>query len=175
MMRHTLVLSLALLLAACSDDSSSIDAAPGIDAAAVDGSAPTADAATPTADAAAPTADAAPGVQVGVSYGGSTTTVTLAALPATTYLGSPSVLLSDAITAAVPGHALSTLAADFVAYDGFTPGSKPNCTTLVPVVGDTLAQGYILLGTGDLEWDDSLGYPGCLNVGGLVTITVTDH
>jgi hypothetical protein len=82
--------------------------------------------------------------------------------------------LSRVVAAAFPDLDLADIASDFEASDGFRPGSSPNCDGLVPVAGLTLERGFIEPATGNLSWDDELGYPGCLKVRDLAKILLQD-
>ncbi|MCL2625257.1 MAG: hypothetical protein FWD46_00355 [Cystobacterineae bacterium] len=80
------------------------------------------------------------------------------------------VKLSDVLEAAFPGKQLQVV--DFIGPDGFSPNSSENCNGLLPVVGATIEQGYINPLNGNLRWDASLAYPGCMRVNGVAEIWV---
>jgi hypothetical protein len=116
-----------------------------------------------------------PGLTITVSYQGSDTDVDTSTLTATTSPGgTPAVLLSDVVLAALPGQDLATVNAGFVASDGFDPSTKANCAALLPLPGDMLDEGYFDLETGNLSWPDALQYPGCSYVKGLAKVYLTD-
>ncbi len=114
-----------------------------------------------TADGSAETST---GLTVNVLYHGETRAADLSK-PATTEVnGLTFVRLSDVVRQAYPTLDLAKVAADFLGGDGFKPGSKANCATLIPVPGTRLAKGYISPETRNLAWDESLQYPGCMRV-----------
>jgi len=115
------------------------------------------------------------GKSIQVIYGGNSNTVDLGKLPTTDIDGVPYVRLSEVLVAAVPGKTVEELQIiDFVAADGFTPSSRDHCLALLPVFGPTLAQGYIEPTRGNLRWDSSLQYPGCMSVKSVEEILVED-
>lgn len=111
---------------------------------------------------------------VEVVYGETTSPVDLSALATVDVEGTPLVVLADVIEAAELGVSAEMLTFDFVASDGFRPGDSPRCADYVPVPGSALASGWIDPASGDVSWDASLEYPGCLGVGDVVTIEATD-
>jgi hypothetical protein len=73
----------------------------------------------------------------------------------------------------IPSVSIEEIAADFVAGDGFNPVSSPNCSSIVPVPGANLALGRVTALSRNLLWDDSLDYPGCLDVDDLAEIIIS--
>ncbi|MGC4115654.1 MAG: hypothetical protein QM765_13825 [Myxococcales bacterium] len=117
----------------------------------------------------------ASGKSVKVTYNGNSSTVALGQLTTVSLNGVPYAKLADVLAAAIPGKTLDQLrATDFIGADGFTPNSKTNCATLLPVAGATLAKGYIDPATRNLKWDESLTYPGCMIVKDTAEIIVAD-
>ena len=110
---------------------------------------------------------------VAVVFGGESHVLGLGDLPITLVEGASVVGLQDVIEAALPGEDHATLAADFVASDGFRPEDREFCATLVPVPWATLAQGYIDPATRGLVWDAALGYPGCMSPRDIAEIEVS--
>jgi hypothetical protein len=88
--------------------------------------------------------------------------------------GTHYVLLSDIVLAALPGKDLTTVQTGFLGAGGFDPSTRPSCASLIPVAGTNFTKGFVDPGTFYLTWDASLSYPGCLNVHGLVQLTLTD-
>lgn len=119
-------------------------------------------------------ADAAAKNTVKVTYQGKSVDVDLGQPTPVTFAGAPHALLSDVVALGVSGKALDSLQADFTSSDGYNPGSKSNCASLVPVPGNLFQKGYIDVSTRRLRWDTALQYPSCLNVKDLAEITITD-
>jgi hypothetical protein len=116
-----------------------------------------------------------PGLKITVSYQSNETDVDISTLTATTSPGgTPAVLLSDVVLAALPGQDLAIVNAGFLASDGFDPSTKANCASLLPLAGDQLENGYVDLETGNLSWPDALQFPGCSYVKGLAKVMLTD-
>jgi hypothetical protein len=82
------------------------------------------------------------------------------------------VTVSALVEKAALGIDMAGMNYNFEADDGYSPATKDNCVGFVPVPGADIDKGYISLDTGELFWDESLGYPGCLNVKGLAKIIV---
>ncbi|MCL2013168.1 MAG: hypothetical protein FWG75_10340 [Cystobacterineae bacterium] len=113
------------------------------------------------------------GKSIQVFYDGNPTTVDLGKLETESIDGVPYVKLSTVLAAAVPGKSAEELQiADFLASDGFTPKSREHCLALLPVVWPTTSQGHIEPERGNLRWDSSLEYPGCMSVKDVVEIWV---
>jgi hypothetical protein len=110
-------------------------------------------------------------VRISIARGTESRQVELGALPSAA-LG---VRVSDVVKRAWPTLDDTSIAADFIAGDGFRPAARSPCLGLVPVSGTLLKQGYLDPDTGDLGWDDSLAFPGCLHVKGVATIVVLDR
>lgn len=117
--------------------------------------------------------DAGVGPFIEVVFGADTKRIDLAALPTVQLADKAVVKLDVLVKAAYPAIDLATIHLGFLASDGFDPGSKANCVGLVPVPGARLAQGGITPETANVQWEDSLGYPGCLCVHGVAKLTVT--
>jgi hypothetical protein len=155
-------LALFVLLAACSDDSNPIPDITTQDTGNDLGS-----------DALI--ADGTVGVTVEVVYSGTSTPVALddpapVTLDAETY-----ARLSDVVALALPETDLETVVVDFEGADGFQPAFKDFCKDLIPLGGATLTQGYVHVTSRNMRWDDSLGFPGCMRVGDLAKLMVTDR
>jgi len=166
------VAALALALLACDqsvDEGSHDTGAPDL---LTDGG--TADGTAPSDAAADVSSDAPAGPSVTVTYNGQAKVISLSQLTPVTFEGFASALLSDVVALALPSAAQDGLTADFMAADGFKPGSKSNCVGLVPVAGSELSKGYIDVSSRKLRWDLSLGYPGCLYVQDLAEIQIAD-
>jgi hypothetical protein len=103
----------------------------------------------------------------------STQVVDLGTLPSVTCGAVQCVAVDDIILAAFPSVTIASISADFVASDGFTPASSPNCTSLVPVAGSNLDKGSVTVITRTLAWEASLSYPGCLKVDDLAEIIIS--
>jgi len=115
------------------------------------------------------------GATVEVTYGGSSTTVSLGSLPTSQLVGADVVTLDAIVGAAELPITLADVWLNFIADDGFEPSEGAYCPDdIVPVDGERAAQGGLELGTRNLLWDDALGYPGCLHVDGVATIEVLD-
>ncbi len=114
-------------------------------------------------------------VTVAVEHGGQAVDADLSDLAVVQVGGLDFVRLSDVVKEAFPDLDLGTVTADFAASDGFMPGSKSNCTGLVPVQGGLLVQGYISPATRNLAWDEALQYPGCLRVSDTARILLADR
>ncbi len=84
------------------------------------------------------------------------------------------VPLSDAVASAWPDLRPENLVADFAAGDGFRPASRAYCVDLIPLPGTLLEQGSVHALTGNLSWDEALDFPGCLQIGGLAGVFLSD-
>lgn len=128
----------------------------------------------PDADAGTQPMDAGPSeTSVEVTFDGGSQVVELLGLP-TAPIGDQTVVLLDGVlTRAFPSLDVSQVQLGFLAFDGFDPASKANCQGLVPVPGANLHKGGIIPQTRNLQWEDSLQYPGCLYVHGTVKLIVT--
>ena len=124
---------------------------------------------TPESSSDAGAVDASVGEQLRVSYDGQLAQVSLQDL-AQEIAGLSQATVADIANAAFPSADLTQLAADFLAGDGFQPGDSPNCTDLMPVAADQLAQAYVDVNTRALSWDEALTMPGCLYVNDLVEV-----
>lgn len=82
--------------------------------------------------------------------------------------------LASVASLAFPHLDLSTVMVDFLASDGFKPAKSPNCTAIVPISGELLEKGCIILPSHDLKWDASLGWPGCMSIKGAVQMELMD-
>ncbi len=111
---------------------------------------------------------------VEVVYGGTTVEVGLGDIEPVTRDGVEVARLSDLVEAADLGVDLEALEFDFEASDGFRSSNSSNCVDVVPVPGELLTQGYMDLETQDLSWEESLDFPGCLRMDGMVRIHATD-
>lgn len=174
-MRHSLLKAwgiCCLSLALCAGCDQSVD--PGTDGGPPDGAAfDAAGAEGGTGDQGV--ADGQPAAQtVKVIYKGQTTVVSLSQPTPVTFEGTPHAKLSDVIEIALPGVAQDGLTGDFTSSDGYKPGSKTTCDGLLPVAGAEFPKGFIDVATRRLDWDPSLGYPGCLSVKDLAEIEVAD-
>jgi len=118
--------------------------------------------------------DAAVGPTVTVTYGGQKKVVGLNQPTPVTFEGFPSVRMSDVVLLAFPAVNASGVTMDFMAGDGFKPGSKSTCDGLIPVAGTEMVKGYIDVSSRKLRWEFSLGYPGCLYVQDLAEIQIAD-
>lgn len=120
--------------------------------------------------------DLPPGKSVKLVYNGAATTIALGGLPLSDFGGLKCVKLSEIALVAAPAKSHDQLQiSDFLAADGFTPKSKSNCKALIPVVGALLAQGCIDPLTRNLQWQSSLGYPGCMHTGDVAEIVLDDR
>jgi len=131
------------------------------------------DGVTTTTDGGPTEASAAQTVKV--TYKGQDKIVDLSQPTPVTFEGIASAKLSDVIGLAFPSLTQTDLTADFMSSDGFKPGTKSNCTGLLPVPGANIALGYIGLPDRKLRWELSLGYPGCLYVKDLAQIELADQ
>lgn len=157
-------------------DSSVVDSVARGDGVKIDGATSDDTGATPDASGSGDQAvggDAATNT-VKVTYKGNTTVVDLGQPTPVTFEGALHALLSDVVALGVGGKALDSLQADFASSDGFNPGSKSFCASLVPVAGNLFDKGYIDVATRRLRWDAALQYPNCLYVKDLAEITITD-
>jgi hypothetical protein len=111
---------------------------------------------------------------VAVEYQGASHDVDITALDAEDVSGVQAVRLDDVLRAALPDADLGGLALDFVAYDGFSPAQSPNCVDLIPLNASVADLGWIEIATANLTWDESLRFPGCLHVRGVVEVLVHD-
>ena len=99
-----------------------------------------------------------------VHWAGQIETIDLGRLDSVEQAGREVVAVDGVVRAAFERVALTEVAADFVAVDGFRPAGKSLCRTLIPVPGDQLAKAYLDVASANLLWDDDLGYSGCLFV-----------
>ena len=111
---------------------------------------------------------------VEVVYGDTSVVVGLGEMDAISAASVDSARLSEVVEAAELGVDLAVLEFDFESADGFRSSDSSNCVDFVPMAGEGLALGYIALVTGDLVWDESLDYPGCLRVDGVAKIHASD-
>ena len=112
---------------------------------------------------------------VDVVFGSDTTPVDLSALATTAIDGTDVVPLDALIAEAGVSVDLTGTTLHFLASDGFDPDDQDTCDAYTPVSGSVAAQGGIapVCPDGrDLEWDTALGYPGCLHVKDVTTVTV---
>ncbi|HCF58016.1 MAG TPA: hypothetical protein DFS52_08495 [Myxococcales bacterium] len=114
------------------------------------------------------------GKTVKVLWQGASTEVALDGLPTVEVAGTQAVRLTEVIAGVLGATPVAGLEADFTAADGFKPGSKSTCDGFIPVPGDKLAQGYIDPVSRNLVWDESLQFPGCLRVGDIAEIILTE-
>lgn len=115
------------------------------------------------------------GLDVVVTYNSASVTVSLATPVPVDLGGTPYVPLTEVLRLAVPQHAAAELAVGFLASDGFDPASRATCAALLPIRDAALTLGYVDPVTRNLKWDDSLQYPGCMNVHDVAQIRVVDH
>ncbi len=87
--------------------------------------------------------------------------------------GATVVRLSLVVTTALPEVTLSEVRVGFKASDGFDPASRGNCMSLLPLEGARLTQGGIDPVTRNLNWEDALGYAGCMYVNDLTDLFLT--
>jgi len=118
--------------------------------------------------------DAAPARTVNVTYNAQDKLIDLAEPTPVTFEGHPSARLSDVVSLAFPAATQADLTADFTAGDGFKPGSKSNCSGLVPVDGADFPKGYVDVATRKVRWELSLAFPGCLYIQDLAEILLAD-
>ncbi len=132
-----------------------------------------ASAAPPDAGEAADAGSAAKTVKV--TYGGSSTDVSLDQPTPVTVSGASVDKLSDVILLALPGKAVDQLQlTGIVASDGYNPATKPSCASNFPVDGAKLSQGYIDRATRKILWDAALAMPGCTSVTDAAELLVAD-
>lgn len=80
--------------------------------------------------------------------------------------------LGDVLRAAGVEPADGGYVADLVSFDGFHPGAKTPCKGLIPLELALFDKGFIAEFTGETLWDESLDFPGCMNVNGLSRIVL---
>ena len=114
----------------------------------------------------------AAGLTVNVVYGGTEQAVDLSKYATIRIGGLAFVALSDVVTTAFPDIDLTLVTVDFLASDGFKPGSSVNCAALIPLAGILLDNGFISPETRNLAWNESLQYPGCMRVGDTAEIDI---
>jgi hypothetical protein len=115
------------------------------------------------------------GVMVRVTYEAQSEEVDLTLLDTVQHETVAKVRLSAVVHAGYPELQLDAILADFVASDGFTPGSSFNCDGLVPVYGLRLEDGYLDPETRNLSWDQTLSFPGCMYVDDTEEIQISDQ
>ncbi|MCC6333539.1 MAG: hypothetical protein IT380_06095 [Myxococcales bacterium] len=147
----------ALLLLACGPASPDMDGGAERDAGLADGG----------------VTDAGTGLTVEVGYLGGAQQVALGSLPTTSIAGKTVVALDQVVYGAFPAAQGTAFTVSFRASDGFDPASRSNCMSLLPLSSTLLPRGGIDPLTRNLTWDDALGYPGCLYVRDLATLTLT--
>jgi hypothetical protein len=113
-------------------------------------------------------------VTIEVTQGATTESVDLGTVTSFTCGTGSCVAVDDIILAAFPSATISAITADFVASDGYNPVSSPNCSSLVPVAGSDLELGRVTIPNRNLVWDDSLSFPGCLDVDDLAEIIISE-
>lgn len=116
--------------------------------------------------------DAPASLSVRVTFEGSSRDVSLGSIALVDFEGTAMVRVSDVIVAAFPAADHASLAAGFIAADGFRPESQDFCIGLIPVAWDHLSRGYIDPATLRLFWDTALGWPGCMSPRDLAVIEV---
>lgn len=113
---------------------------------------------------------AAPELSVNVSFEGEVRVLELAELEA----GPSGVSLDEIVTAAWPELDQQGIGVDFIAADGFRPAARSNCLDLIPVPSDLFGSGFLDPETRDLNWEESLDYPGCLHPNNVETILLIE-
>ncbi len=109
-----------------------------------------------------------------VRYGDAASPVDLATQSSLVIQGQTMVRLSDVVAASHLSVDLSAVVAGFRGADGFDPATKPTCIDVFPMSGERLQQGYVILATRNLWWDEELGYPGCIHVSDCAEIILSN-
>jgi hypothetical protein len=116
--------------------------------------------------------DGAEWYTVEVTFEGTSHEVSLGSVVLADFEGTPMARVSDLIIEALPSEDHASLAAFFVAADGFRPEVQENCFGMLPVAWENLSRGYIDPTGHRLYWDSALGWPGCLSPRDLAVIEV---
>jgi hypothetical protein len=109
-----------------------------------------------------------------VTYKGASVEPDLSKAEDVTINGTACKKLSSVALLAFPEIVLDAVVVDFTGSEGFKPASKPYCTGLIPFAGTSLANGCIDPATRNLQWDESLSWPGCMSVKGTVEMELAD-
>ena len=110
------------------------------------------------------------GREVAVTADGETAAVGLSTIEPVTWEGEAWVSLPDVLQASELVVTWEERTYDFLASDGYTPSSR-ECW---PVDYATLVLGYVHTESGNLDWDESAGLPGCYYVTSVVEVLVQD-